>query len=193
MSQLSEGPKDKLSQCMVETAAKHEQLEGMQVKFSQDQEQLSALMSRARKFAAEATQEEAEDEGMSDMLDSKFDSDEVGDMGESNEAPAGLSGIKDALQKAEAVLTYNEIQSDRLFKMADTLASNPNNLSKKGMGRVKKASAAAARSASAKFVAEVQVTKLKAALQAAEQIAHTKAELGDGSTLDSAKPVTNGM
>jgi hypothetical protein len=180
--------KKTLAQCMEKTAVHQNELQKSQDQLDSEKQRLMGLMGQAKQFAEEATEQEAEDEGMSDMLQSNFDSDRMGDMGESNDA-VGLSGIKDALQKAEAVLTYNEIQSDRLFKMADTLASSPKNLSKKGMRRVKKASQAAARSASAKFVAEVQVTKLKAALAAAEKIDNSKKELGDDSTLDSAKPI----
>merc|ERR1711871_838868 len=105
---------------------------------------------------------------MEDLLSTSSDDDMR--LKESN-TQGGLPGIKDALQKAEAVLTYNEIQSDRLFKEADKMASNPDNLSTKhGMMSVKKAAHDAAKAASARFIAEVQVTKLKAAMQAAEKI-----------------------
>merc|ERR1711871_669546 len=105
---------------------------------------------------------------MEDLLSTS--SEESMKLGEAD-TDSSLPGLKDALQKAEAVLTYNQIQSDRLFKKADKMASNPKLLTtKKGMTSVKEAARAAAQASSAKFIAEVQVTKLKAAMQAAEKI-----------------------
>merc|ERR1711924_6913 len=119
--------------------------------------------SNIHSMANEATKEEAEDVSMESLLSDEEDRSMDQELKESN-TDYSPTALKDALQKAEAVLTYNQIESDRLFKKADAMASDPRNLSKARMHIVKKAGAAAARAASARFIAEVEVTKLKAAV-----------------------------
>jgi len=161
----------KLSQCKESQAARTKQLSVMDFQQKKDEERLHALEKHAQQLAAKATEQEAQDEGMV-MDDEDFgeSKDEDVELGQANTA-GGLPGIKDALQKAEAVLTYNQIQSDRLYKHADKMASNPDNLTtKKKMKKLKEAAHDAAKAASARFIAEVQVTKLKAAMAAAEKV-----------------------
>lgn len=160
----------KLQQCDKSRAQKTTMLSAYITHNSHDQKQLRDLEGRAAVLAAKATAQEAEDEGMV-MHDDDFGEDESDKDTVKEVSKGGLPGIKDALQKAEAVLTYNEIQSDRLFKKADKMASNPKLLTTTaGMKTVKSAAKSAAKAASARFIAEVEVTKLKAAMQAAEKV-----------------------
>jgi len=167
----------KLTQCSKSLNQKQKKLNAYIARAHKDNKKLQELEGHARSLAARATEQEAEEEGM------VMDDDDFGEGLADTEMSKvkGLPGIKDALQKAEAVLTYNEIQSDRLFKQADKMASDPQLLSSKGgMLKVKKAAKDAAKAASSRFVAEVQVTKLKAAMQAAEKVeAHAKKEEND--------------
>jgi len=165
----------KLASCSNSHKQKVARMEAYTKKLSADHAAMQELEGRAASLAHAATAKMAEANGM-ELQDGDFGEAFAGEDGTgpkhlSDVKPKGLPGIKDALQKAEAVLTYNELQSDRLFKKADKMASDPKLLTtKKGMTSVKEAARAAAQASSAKFIAEVQVTKLKAAMQAAEKI-----------------------
>merc|ERR1711918_28467 len=103
--------KAKAEQCLGETVSKHTQLESL---VAGNQDLLDKIDDAERKIsgiASESTEEEAEDTSMSDLLSEN----EEMELKESN-TDNSPTGLKDALQKAEAVLTYNRIQSSRLFK-----------------------------------------------------------------------------
>lgn len=163
----------KMASCSTSHKQKVAVMEAYTKTFSADHASMQELEGRAASLAHAATAKMAEDNGM-DLQDGDFGEAFAGKDGTkhlSDMKAKGLPGIKDALQKAEAVLTYNELQADRLFKKADKMASDPKLLTtKKGMTSVKEAARAAAQASSAKFIAEVQVTKMKAAMQAAEKI-----------------------
>jgi len=155
-------------QCLGETASKRTKLQSMIAQNKDIMEEIEHSEASIHGLANQATKEEAEDVSMEDLFADEGESSMDKELMESN-TDYSPNALKDALQKAEAVLSYNSIQSDRLFKKADEMASNPENLSKPRMAIVKKAAAAAAKAASARFVAEVEVTKLKAAVKNAEK------------------------
>merc|ERR1711988_752093 len=163
-----------LAQCRKAAEGHQNTLVSFAERQTADLRKLAVLQGHVKRLAEEATAEEAKQEGMElgDMNDD-IGEDKTAELMEANTS-GGLPGIKDALQKAEAVLAYNEIQADRKFKEADKLASDATNLSKKGMQKVRMAAQAAAKASSNRIVAEVQVTKLKAALQAAQKLKESK-------------------